>query len=130
MDNTEAAPLQDADLGASKPVPQPQYKTRPFQLPTVIACGHLLDTRHLPRYANCEHCWAAFWETNVEFLPKVHELLLNSGTKAVTAIYGAKFTEALGGYLRKQLLKLHGSAQVQAASGIEVVDVQAERTGQ
>ena len=123
----QTMPLQDADLGASKPVPQPQPKARPFQLPTVIACGHRLDTRSTPKHANCQDCWDAFFETNVAALGQIHELLMTAGTRAVTAVHGAKFTEALGGYLRKQLLKMHTAS---TSEQLEVpTDVHTERAG-
>jgi hypothetical protein len=109
--------IQDADLGASKPAPQVQYKQRPTQHPTVISCGHKLDTRQLPANSHCEDCWDAFFEANAQGLASVHLLLLTDGTRAVTAIHGAKFTKALGKYLRKQLLKMH--QQTQSETSIE-----------
>jgi len=118
--------LDAADLGASKPVPKPpEPKQQPTQHPLVKACGHSLDTRHFPTHANCEDCYEAFFQENAAGLASVHQLLLADGTRAVTAIHGAKFTKALGVYLRKQLLKMHQQthteiqAQVKDITGLE-----------
>lgn len=110
-----------ADLGASKPVPQPQPKLRPLEHPVVISCGHSLDTRHFPVHANCEDCWLAFFESNSAGLASVHELLMVDGTRAVTAIHGAKFTRAFGRYLQNQLLKMYQKPQTE--DGVAVLSL-------
>lgn len=107
--------LDSADLGASKPVPVPEQVQRPFQLPTVVACGHKLDTRRLPVHANCFNCWEAFFETNAQHLGNVHQTLMTEGSAGVTRLYGEKFTKMFGKYLRKQLLQ-----KVQAPSSPSV----------
>jgi|ERR1035437_42691 hypothetical protein len=110
--------VQDADLGASKPVPQPVYKTRPTQHSTVVACGHKLETGHFPRQANCEHCWFALFETTPDGVASVHDLLLREGTQAVIAMHGSKFTKQFGKYLQKKLLSKYRASD-SYASGIE-----------
>lgn len=110
---------EETDLGASKPIAQPVPKPQPLQHPVVITCGHKLDLRKFPDRSNCWECWRAFFESNPEGVSSVHELLLNGGTKAVTAIHGKKFVKAFGKFLQKQLLKQYASKEVQAASGIE-----------
>src|ERR1019366_8212706 len=125
--NPEA--LVDADLGASKPVPEPKptlaqvkaWRAANFTVrhSTVNACGHKLDLRIPPSNANCWPCWEAFFSVSPEGVASVHNLLLEGGTKAVIALHGAKFIRMFGRFLQKKLL-LQASPQVQAASGIEV----------
>jgi hypothetical protein len=92
-----------ADLGASKPVPQPVYKQRPVQHSVVVACGHALEAGHFPRQANCEDCWYALFETTPEGVASVHSLLMQEGTQAVERMHGRKFLKAFGRYLQKKL---------------------------
>lgn len=117
--------MNDTDLGASRPISQPVYKQQPTQHSTVVACGHKLETGHLPKHSNCEDCWFALFETSPEGVASVHQLLLEGGTKAVVAMHGSKFTKMFGRFLREKLLKEYASREVQAASGIEgsILDV-------
>lgn len=119
------------DLGASKPISQPQPKQQPIQHSVVIACGHKLDLRHFPDHANCWDCWNAFFSVSPEGVASVHQLLLEGGTKAVVAIHGKKFVKHFGKFLQQKLLKEYASPQVQAASGIEgsILDIKAESEG-
>ena len=119
------------DLGASKPIPQPQPKQQPIQHSVVIACGHKLDLRHFPDHANCWDCWQAFFSVSPEGVASVHQLLLEGGTKAVVAMHGKKFVKHFGKFLQQKLLKEYASSQVQAASGIEgsILDIKAESEG-
>ena len=134
--------LNDADLGASKPVAQPKPTEREIRESrarhwtvrhaTVIACGHKLEAGHLPSHANCEHCWFALFETTPEGVASVHDLLLKEGTQAVIAMHGAKFVKHFGNYLKKKLFQKFATPEVQAASGIEggqleVLDINAEK---
>ncbi len=117
--------LEGADLGASKPIPEPKptlaqvkaWRAANFTVrhSTVNACGHKLDLRNFPSNANCEDCWEAFFSVSPEGIASVHDLLLKAGTKAVIALHGAKFTKMFGKFLQKKLL----SQAVQATSGIE-----------
>ena len=119
--------LVDADLGASKPVPQPEptlkqvreWRAANFTVrhSIVNACGHKIDLRVPP--SNCEDCWTAFFSVSPEGVASVHNLLLEGGTKAVIAMHGKKFTRQFGRFLQKKLLKEYASPAVQAASGIE-----------
>jgi hypothetical protein len=133
---------KDADLGASKPVAQPKPTEREIREArarhwtirhaTVIKCGHKLEAGHLPKHANCEHCWFALFETTPEGVASVHDLLLHDGMQALVAMHGAKFTKQFGKYLKKKLLKMYASPKVKAASGIdggqlEVLDINAEK---
>jgi hypothetical protein len=93
------------DLGASKPIAQPQPKQQPIQHSVVIACGHKLDLRHFPDHANCWDCWNAFFSVSPEGVASVHQLLLEGGTKALVAMHGVKFTKMFGRFLREKLLK-------------------------
>jgi hypothetical protein len=120
--------LDSADLGASKPVPKPVYKARPTEHATVVACGHKLEAGHFPRNSNCEDCWYALFETTPEGVASVHQLLLTDGTRAVTAMHGAKFTKHFGRYLQSKLLGLHQQSGEQIKEGLEVLDINAERT--
>jgi hypothetical protein len=125
--NPEA--LQDADLGASKPVPQPEptlkqvreWRAANFTVrhSTVNACGHKIDLRIPPSNANCWPCWEAFFSVSPDGVSSVHKLLLHGGTQAVIAVHGTKFTKVFGKFLQKKLLKEYESPAVQAASGIE-----------
>lgn len=112
--------LEPADLGASKPIPQPQPKQQPLQHSTVVKCGHKLDLRHFPVHANCWPCWEALFSVSPEAVASVHQLLLTGGTQAVVAMHGKKFIKFFGRFLRSKILKEYGSPEVQAASGIEV----------
>jgi hypothetical protein len=117
--------LTDADLGASKPLPEPKptlaqvraWRAANFTVKhsTVNACGHKLDLSHYPSNSNCWDCWEAFFSVSPDGVASVHNLLLDGGTKAVIAMHGAKFTKMFGKFLQKKLL----SQAVQAASGIE-----------
>ena len=127
MDDAKAA-MDSADLGASKPVPKPVYKARPVEHATVVACGHKLEAGHFPRNSNCEDCWFALFETTPEGVASVHQLLLTDGTRAVTAMHGAKFTKHFGRYLQSKLLGLHQQSGEQIAEGLQVLDINAERT--
>lgn len=130
---------KDADLGSSKPIPQPEptlkqvkeWRAANFTVrhSTVKACNHKLDLRHLPSNANCWECWRAFFESSPEGVASVHDLLLTGGTKAVIAMHGAKFTKMFGRFLQKKLLSEYASQEVQAASGIEgsIMDIAAEK---
>src|ERR1019366_10211225 len=90
--------LVDADLGASKPVPQPEptlkqvreWRAANFTVrhSTVNACGHKIDLRIPPSNANCWPCWEAFFSNSPEGVASVHDLLLSDGTKAVIAVHG------------------------------------------
>src|ERR1035437_10100990 len=61
--------LVDADLGASKPIPEPkptrkqigEWRNAKFTVrhSTVNGCGHKLDLRQFPSNANCWDCWEA-----------------------------------------------------------------------
>ena len=125
----EAKALVDADLGASKPIPEPkptrkqigEWRNANFTVrhSTVNACGHKLDLRQFPSNANCWDCWEAFFSVSPEGVASVHQLLLNGGTQAVVAMHGKKFTKMFGKFLQKKLLKEYASPAVQAASGIE-----------
>lgn len=105
--------MNDTDLGASKPIPQPQPKQRPLQHATVTACGHKLEAGHFPRKMNCEDCWYALFETNAEALPGLHALLNEQGRSAIERMYGRKFMEAFGRYLRGKLLEMHTEQQAE-----------------
>jgi hypothetical protein len=134
--------MNDADLGASKPVPKPEpteseikeWRARNFTVKhsTVVACGHRLEAGHFPKHANCWDCWYAMFETSPDGVASVHDLLMKEGSKAVAAMHGKKFLAAFGKYLRNKLL-LQASPEVQAASGLEptiegaVLDIGAER---
>ena len=122
---------EELDLGASKPIAQPEPKQQPIQHSVVIACGHKLDLRHYPDHANCWACWNAFFSVSPEGVASVHQLLLEGGTKAVVAMHGSKFTRQFGRFLQQKLLKEYASPQVQAASGIEgsILDIKAESEG-
>ena len=122
------AMLDSADLGASKPVPKPVYKARPVEHATVVACGHKLEAGHFPRNSNCEDCWRALFETSPEGVASVHQLLLSGGTQAVIAVHGAKFTKHFGRYLQSKLLAMHQQSGEQIAEGLQVLDINAERT--
>ena len=119
IDGEHTAQLLDrADLGASKPVPQPKPNYT-VQHPIVTACGHKLNLRQFPRHSNCADCWEAFLEYNPKGVASVHDLLLTGGIKAVTAMHGKGFAKQFGLYLRKKLLTMHASEEIKAASGIE-----------
>lgn len=136
---------KSADLSAStKPAEEHkptrkeigEWRARNFTMrhPEVTACGHKLNLRQFPRHANCFDCWEAFLEYNPESVASVHDLLLNSGIKAVTAMHGKQFSHMFDLYLRKKLLTMHANAEVQAASGIEgnkleVFDITKEKEG-
>ena len=120
--------MNDTDLGASRPIPQPVYKQQPTQHSTVVACGHKLEIGHLPKHSNCEDCWHALFETSPEGVASVHNLLLTDGTRAVTAMHGAKFTKHFGRYLQSKLLAMHQKSGEQIAEGLQVLDINAERT--
>ena len=117
--------LVDADLGASKPVPEPtptrkqigEWRAANFTVrhSVVNACGHKLDLKQFPSNANCWECWNAFFSVSPEGVASVHQLLLNGGTQAVIAMHGKKFTKMFGKFLQKKLLKEYASP----ASGIE-----------
>src|ERR1019366_58410 len=108
----EAKAMVDTDLGASKPVPQPEptlkqvreWRAANFTVrhSTVNACGHKIDLRIPP--SNCEDCWTAFFSVSPEGVASVHNLLLEGGTKAVIAMHGKKFTRQFGRFLQKKLL--------------------------
>lgn len=115
--------MNNTDLGASKPVPQPEYKPRPLQHPTVIACRHKLDTLRLPVHANCDHCWDAWFEANAQHLGHVHDALMAGGTKGLVSVYGAKFAKEFGRYLRNQLLQQYAKP---AEVGLEVPSIDAQ----
>ena len=139
--NPEEPKLEPADLGASKPVPQPEptiaqvkaWRAVNFTVKhsTVNACGHKIDLRVAPSNANCEDCWTAFFSVSPEGVASVHNLLLEGGTKAVIAMHGAKFTRQFGRFLQQKLLKEYASPAVQAASGIEgsIMNVKEEING-
>jgi hypothetical protein len=114
------AMLKPADLGASRPVPQPVYKQQPTQHSTVVACGHKLEIGHLPKHSNCEDCWHALFETSPEGVASVHQLLLTDGTRAVTAMHGKKFTKFFGKYLQHKLLAMHQQSGEQIKESLEV----------
>jgi hypothetical protein len=126
----DAKRLDGPDLGASKPVPQPQPKQRPLQHPVVIACGHTLDVQHFPTMANCEDCWMAFFEVNVQGLASVHSLLTTGGPEAVTAVHGRKFTKFLGKYFKRKMLEQVKPEAPSAEPSIEgsILDIKTERT--
>lgn len=126
--------LQDADLGASKPVPEPKptlaqvkaWRAANFTVrhSTVNACGHKIDLRIPPSNANCWPCWEAFLSTNPEGVASVHKLLLEGGTQAVAAVHGTKFLKMFGKFLQKKLLQEYRQTEGYA-SGIEgsIMDV-------
>ena len=132
--------LTDADLGASKPIPEPKptlaqvkaWRNTNFTVKhsTVNACGHKIDLRHFPSNANCEDCWEAFFSVSPEGVASVHDLLLKDGTKAVIAMHGAKFTKWFGKFLQKKLLSQYRATEGYA-SGIEgsVMDIKEEVDG-
>ena len=109
-------------------MPQPMYKPQPIQHARVVACGHALEANHLPKHSNCEDCWMALFETSPEGVASVHQLLLSGGTQAVIAVHGAKFTKHFGRYLQSKLLGLHQKSSEQIKEGLEVLDINAERT--
>jgi len=125
--------LQDADLGAGKPV-QTEHKPTEREIrawraanwtvkhPIVKACGHRIDLRHAPRHANCKHCWQALFEVgfNAQEMERLHNLLMNAGSKFVVKLYGKKFLQAFGAWLKEKLLR-QASPETQAASGLEPV---------
>ena len=122
----EAKAMVDTDLGASKPVPQPEptlkqvreWRAANFTVrhSTVNACGHKIDLRIPPSNANCWPCWEAFLSSNPEGVASVHALLLHGGTQAVIAVHGTKFTKMFGKFLQKKLM---AGTTIHAASGIE-----------
>jgi hypothetical protein len=121
VDNTVTTrALDSADLGASKPVPQPVQKAQPIQHSTVVACGHSLEAGHFPRKANCEDCWYALFETTPEGVASVHSLLMQEGTQAVERMHGRKFLKHFGLYLKRKLLALHSTP---TSDALEVPDL-------
>lgn len=124
----ELTGINSADLGASKPIAQQKFKTRPVEHARVVACGHKLEAGHFPKHSNCEDCWHALFETSPEGVASVHQLLLTDGTRAVTAIHGEKFTKFFGKYLQRKLLAMHQQSGEQIAEGLQVLDINAERT--
>jgi hypothetical protein len=110
----EEQKLQDADLGASKPVPYPQFKQKPVQHPTVTACGHKLPAGHFPAQANCYFCWYALLESNPQALAQVHNILTEQGTPALERMYGRKFVKQFARYLREKLLTMHEAKKIEA----------------
>jgi len=128
-DGSNVHNVNSADLGAGKSIEikhEPtereirEWRSRNFTVKhnRVVACGHKLETGHLPRHANCEDCWYALFETTPDGVASVHDLLLKEGSKAVEAMHGKKFLKAFGKYLRIKLLQ-QACPEVQAASGIE-----------
>ncbi len=124
MDNN--VPVQDLDLGASKPVPveKPEPKTT-LEHPTVRACGHSIDLRHPPTQANCEECWTSFFTLTVD-TPSLHKLLVEQGRAGMERLLGKKFVKHFGRFLGRSLV------QTKVDPGIEgsILDINKEREAQ
>jgi hypothetical protein len=119
--------LQDADLGASKPVPvdKPEPK-RTLEHSIVKACGHSIDLRHPPTQANCEDCWEAFLTLSVD-TSALHKILTEQGRAGMERLLGKKFVKHFGKFLQRQLKPSIEVPQVE--SGIEgsILNINAER---
>jgi hypothetical protein len=95
--------IEDADLGASKPVPvaKPEPK-HTVEHAIVKACGHSIDLRHPPTQANCEDCWTAFFTLAVD-TPSIHKILVEQGRTGLERMVGKKFVKHFGKFLQNRL---------------------------
>jgi hypothetical protein len=118
--------LQDADLGASKPVPiaKPEPK-RTLEHAIVKACGHSIDLRHPPTQANCEDCWQAFFTLAVD-TPSIHKILVEQGRAGLERMVGKKFVKYFGKFLQQQLRAPVGVPQVEPSIEGSIMSVREE----
>jgi hypothetical protein len=130
-----AEKLQDADLGASNPVPveAPQPDTT-VKHSVVTACGHKIDLRRLhPKHTNCPDCWEAFFATNPNGVGQIHQILVNEGRRGIEKRFGSKFTKFFGAFMRAQFMRQYeakqAEEQVEASPSIEgsVMSIAEER---
>lgn len=130
--NASKVPLQDADLGASKPVPLPPPVNQPLQHAVVKACKHTLDINHVPGQSNCDYCWEAYFTMRFDAagIGQLHRMLVEEGKLGMERMLGRKFVKMFGKFLSWQMWS-HQNNETAAGEVTPVegdqLDISAER---